>query len=102
MKKFLGKANAFIDEKLDSRQTPPSQQQFTPQQSAPQSRRPLGPPTADDVLRYRYHHGTNLGSFFCLEKWLTSSMFVEGAKGGSELDAVQAYVVYLDKLSLVC
>nr|POE88352.1 glucan 1,3-beta-glucosidase 3 [Quercus suber] len=45
-----------------------------------------------DVLRYRYHHGANLGSIFVLEKWLTGSMFVEGAKGSSELAAVEARV----------
>ena len=49
------------------------------------------PPTELDVLRYRYHHGTNLGGIFVLERWLWGSMFEEGAKGGSELDAVNAY-----------
>lgn len=45
-------------------------------------------PTVTDVLRYRYHHGTNLGTIFVLEQWLSPSMFVSG--GSSELDAVTA------------
>ncbi|KAI9794540.1 MAG: Glucan 1,3-beta-glucosidase 3 [Peltula sp. TS41687] len=47
-------------------------------------------PTVTDVMRYRYHHGTNLGSVFVLEQWLSPSMFVNGATGSSELDAVTA------------
>ena len=43
-------------------------------------------------MRYRYHHGTNLGSVFILERWLTPSMFHESAKGSSELAAVEAWV----------
>lgn len=50
------------------------------------------PPTSLDVLRYRNHHGVNLGSIFVLEKWLFPSMFESGAKGDSELDAVTAYI----------
>jgi hypothetical protein len=49
------------------------------------------PPTYLDVLRYRSHHGVNLGSIFVLEKWLFPSMFEPGLKGDSELDAVTAY-----------
>ncbi|KAL8819911.1 MAG: hypothetical protein Q9223_001768 [Gallowayella weberi] len=48
------------------------------------------PPTADDIFRYRYQHGANLGSFFVLEKWLTGSMYLPSAAGDSELDAVKA------------
>jgi lysozyme family protein len=47
-------------------------------------------PTAADVFNYRYHHGTNLGSIFVLEKWLSYTMYVDGASGESELDAVRA------------
>lgn len=36
----------------------------------------IQPPTADEALRYRYHHGVNLGSCFVLEKWLTPSSTV--------------------------
>ena len=50
----------------------------------------IQPSTPLDVIRYRYHHGTNLGSIFVLEQWLYPSMFDSGAKGGSELDAVNA------------
>lgn len=46
--------------------------------------------TTADIFNYRYHHGTNLGSVFVLEKWLSSSMYVHGAAGDSELDAVRA------------
>ena len=52
----------------------------------------LLPPTAADVLRYRYHHGTNIGSVFILERWLTPSMFPDSAQGSSELVAVQAWI----------
>ena len=47
-------------------------------------------PSPRDVLRYRYHHGTNLGSIFVLERWLHGSMFVQEATGHSELAAVTA------------
>ncbi|KAL6717676.1 Glucan 1,3-beta-glucosidase 3 [Lecanora helva] len=50
----------------------------------------LQPPTAQDVLRYRSHHGANLGSIFVLEKWLFPSMFETEARGDSELAAVTA------------
>ncbi|KAL9120789.1 MAG: hypothetical protein Q9187_002654 [Circinaria calcarea] len=52
----------------------------------------IRPPTQLDVLRYRYHHGANLGGIFVLEKWLYGSMFEPEAKGGSELDAVSASI----------
>ncbi|KAF4633903.1 hypothetical protein G7Y89_g4209 [Cudoniella acicularis] len=51
----------------------------------------IGPPTPNDIFRYRYHLGTNLGSVFVLEKWLSPSMFLP-SKGDSELDAVTASV----------
>lgn len=46
------------------------------------------PPTAIDIFRYRYQHGTNLGSIFVLEKWLHPKMFEKDAKGSSEIEAV--------------
>ena len=64
------------------------QQQVMKQYDSPSN---IQPPTPLDVLRYRYHHGTNLGSIFVLEKWLHGSMYVNGA-GESELDAVNAQV----------
>lgn len=48
--------------------------------------------TALDILCYRYHHGTNLGSVYVLERWLFPSRFPEEAKGTSELAAVEAWV----------
>ena len=48
-------------------------------------------PGLNEILRYRYHHGPNLGSIFVLEKWLHGSMFDTGAAGSSELDAVVSY-----------
>ncbi|OKL60608.1 hypothetical protein UA08_04182 [Talaromyces atroroseus] len=47
-----------------------------------------GPPTVADIFRYRYQHGTNLGSIFVLEKWLHRSMYEKHATGSSELAAV--------------
>ncbi|KAF2824714.1 glycoside hydrolase [Ophiobolus disseminans] len=49
-------------------------------------------PTALDIIRYRYHHGTNLGSVYVIERWLQPSRFPEGAEGSSELAAVKAWV----------
>ncbi|KAL8834562.1 MAG: hypothetical protein Q9170_003690 [Blastenia crenularia] len=47
-------------------------------------------PTAADIFHYRYHHGTNLGSIFVLERWLSGSMYPSGTVGDSELDVVKA------------
>jgi hypothetical protein len=49
-------------------------------------------PTAIDILRYQYHHGTNLGSIYVLERWLHPSRFPDGASGSSELESVKAWV----------
>ncbi|OAL35707.1 hypothetical protein AYO20_05088 [Fonsecaea nubica] len=49
-------------------------------------------PTPKDILRYRYQHGTNLGSIFILEQWLFGSMYDEGVPGSSELDAIIASI----------
>lgn len=49
-------------------------------------------PTPLDILRYRYHHGTNLGSVYVIERWLTPSRFPDDAEGSSELAAVKAWV----------
>lgn len=50
----------------------------------------LSRPTPKDIFRYRYQHGTNLGSIFILEQWLYGSMYDQGVSGSSELDAVVA------------
>jgi hypothetical protein len=63
------------------------QEQNTPEQISPFA---IQPASALEILRYRYHYGTNLGSIFVLEKWLSPAMFVDGSGGGSELDAVNA------------
>jgi hypothetical protein len=52
----------------------------------------MGPPTLQEINRYRTHHGTNIGAVFVLERWLFPNMFLESAKGGSELSAITAYV----------
>ena len=49
-------------------------------------------PTATDIIRYKYHHGTNLGSVYVLERWLHPSRFPNGASGSSELESVKAWV----------
>jgi aryl-phospho-beta-D-glucosidase BglC (GH1 family) len=50
-----------------------------------------------DIIRYRYHHGTNLGSVYVIERWLQPSRFPDGAEGSSELAAVKAWV---DKIGI--
>ncbi|CAO2653313.1 Nn.00g027240.m01.CDS01 [Neocucurbitaria sp. VM-36] len=52
----------------------------------------INDPTPLDILRYRYHHGTNLGSVYVIERWLQPSRFPDGAEGSSELAAVTAWV----------
>jgi aryl-phospho-beta-D-glucosidase BglC (GH1 family) len=54
-------------------------------------------PTPLEIMRYRYHHGTNLGSVYVIERWLQSSRFPHGAEGSSELAAVKAWV---DKIGM--
>jgi aryl-phospho-beta-D-glucosidase BglC (GH1 family) len=54
-------------------------------------------PTPLDIMRYRYHHGTNLGSVYVIERWLQPSRFSDGAEGSSELAAVKAWV---DKIGM--
>lgn len=49
-------------------------------------------PTEIDILRYQYHHGTNLGSIYVLERWLYPSMFHDDASGSSELEAIKSWV----------
>ncbi|EXJ95904.1 hypothetical protein A1O1_01029 [Capronia coronata CBS 617.96] len=49
-------------------------------------------PTPQDIIRYRYQHGTNLGAIFVLEQWLFGRMYDENVSSGSELDAVVASI----------
>ena len=60
MKKFLNKAKDSYKDFQDN-QSGSGAQQPIQQPNQPVN---LGPPTPNDVLRYRYHHGTNLGSIF--------------------------------------
>lgn len=99
----LGEYRAAIDKtihsKHDSRHEqvapktspPPSSQQVMATGDRPSR---IHSPTPLEVLRYRYHHGTNLGSIFVLEKWLHPSMFPANAPNdqSSELAAVTASV----------
>jgi aryl-phospho-beta-D-glucosidase BglC (GH1 family) len=89
MKKFLDKAKLSLkDQSSLPGQQPPARQQSNspiPPQNGPSR---IAPPTALDVIRYRYHHGVNLGSIFVLEQWLHPSMFPASSPGGAELDAV--------------
>lgn len=51
----------------------------------------ISPATALDVLRYRYHHGTNLGSIFVLEKWLFPKLLPQPPNSSSsELSLITA------------
>ena len=91
MKKFMNKAKASLNKgQSDYPSYQGQQQQKVIKQDDTASY--IQPPSAIEVLRYRYNHGTNLGSVFVLEKWLSGSMFVAGAQGESELDAIHAYV----------
>ena len=86
MKKIFNHAKNALNKGDDhhsfpSHSAPQQQQRMTDQPSSIQA------PTQQDVVRYRYQHGTNLGSVFVLEKWLTGHMYPEGAES-AELAAV--------------
>ncbi|KAI8936609.1 hypothetical protein NX059_007008 [Plenodomus lindquistii] len=75
--------------------TSPQQQLQQPHhghRGPPQQSQGISDPTPLDILRYRYHHGTNLGSVYVIERWLQPSRFPDGAEGSSELSAVKAWV----------
>lgn len=80
MRKFIDKTKATLSN---------STYQLPNTSSAPKPTH--SPPSTLDLLSYRSHHGTNLGSILVLEKWLFPSMFSPSAQGDSELDAVTAY-----------
>ncbi|KAK7615068.1 glycoside hydrolase superfamily [Phyllosticta paracitricarpa] len=64
-----------------------------PLTSSPDRPSNLHPATAVDVLRYRYQHGTNLGTIFCLERWLYPHLFTGlPEKQTSELACAQHLV----------
>jgi hypothetical protein len=102
MKGFLKKAKSefrgFLDNESKSpaqhaSQTEPQQQPLSGGLKGKEQDRPsvIQEPTALDILRYRYHHGTNLGSVFVLERWLSPSAFPD-CPGSSELAAVKSWV----------
>ncbi|KAF2850162.1 glycoside hydrolase family 5 protein [Plenodomus tracheiphilus IPT5] len=114
MKGFLQKAKAELKSvtQRDSNAGSPAGQSYTgppsPQQHPhhghqghhnPSHQQPHGisDPTPLDILRYRYHHGTNLGSVYVIERWLQPSRFPDGAEGSSEFAAVKAWV---DKIGI--
>lgn len=88
MKRFLDKAKSTLDSHHGRDSPGQNDQQQVPMQEGQSS---IQPPTPADVTRYRYHHGTNIGSLFILEKWLTGCMFHEKSQGSSELAAAEAW-----------
>lgn len=95
MKGFLQKAKAEWKDfsQRDSRPGPDQHQQFgSPSQCPSTGPQGISEPTPLDILRYRYHHGTNLGSVYVIERWLQPSRFPADAEGSSEFAAVKAWV----------
>ncbi|KAF2199115.1 glycoside hydrolase [Delitschia confertaspora ATCC 74209] len=99
MKSFFRKAKSewkeFVNDKDAGKphdHHPSSHNHPTPNQSDQPSC--ISPPTPKDIFRYRYHHGTNLGSIYVLERWLHPSMFPDDtpSEKSSELEAVKAWV----------
>ncbi|KAL2352882.1 glycoside hydrolase superfamily [Cryomyces antarcticus] len=89
MKKLLGKAKATLHDHHGHHEYPAAQGQD--QQPMTDQPATIQPPTPLDVLRYRYHHATNLGSVFVLEQWLTPSMYTQGSQS-AELAAVSGWI----------
>jgi hypothetical protein len=116
MKGFIGKAHKLFNADLAAPPQPPSEKRksrpilgsktssviappSTVRLSDTNSRSDLLPaiqdPSALDILRYRYHHATNLGSVYVLERWLSPSRFPHETSGSSELEAVKSWVAKL-------
>lgn len=93
MKRILHKAKSIANNGTSQEAAPidPSPQHIpTHDGTMDEERFTVDPVTLQDVMRYRYHHGVNLGSIFILERWLTPSMFSEEPKlGSSELAAAE-------------
>ncbi|KAF2092248.1 glycoside hydrolase family 5 protein [Saccharata proteae CBS 121410] len=104
MDKYINKAKAKLQSlKLDNDDSsspskappiPPNKPTHLQQQQSLGNPQSIPPPTAIDVLRYRYHHGCNLGAVYVLEKWLFPSMYPKNCPGNksSELECVKASV----------
>jgi aryl-phospho-beta-D-glucosidase BglC (GH1 family) len=75
----------------------PPHPSHSPPHAGHQASNAIRDPTPLDIIRYRYHHGTNLGSVYVIERWLQPSRFPDGAEGSSELAAVKAWV---DKIGI--
>lgn len=98
MRSFLQKAKSELKSVVQQRDSQadypgssnPSGHSSTPAGHPQQNH--IGDPTTLDIIRYRYHHGTNLGSIYVIERWLQPSRFPDGAEGSSELAAVKAWV----------
>lgn len=105
MKKFLAKAKSAINESHQLNFDPPGSPRSSTPRLGPSNGTPpqqplpaedqaenINPPLPVEIARYRYQHGTNLGTMFVLEKWLCGSMFAEGSKGSAELAGVEGCV----------
>ncbi|KAL1296917.1 hypothetical protein AAFC00_004528 [Neodothiora populina] len=94
MKKFFNKAKEALRDDDSRGGFAPSAGSHPPQQPLPSQDQPenIQPPHPLEMMRYRYQHGTNLGSVFVLERWMVGSMFVEGSNGSSELVAAEGAV----------
>ena len=68
LKKFKSEMKSAFGDDAPSYPAAQQQQSQMPMTDQPAS---LQEPSPLDVLRYRYQHGTNFGSIFVLEKWLT-------------------------------
>jgi hypothetical protein len=96
-KKFLDKAKSTLHGARQAYHQPPKDTSgdrathSTPR-AADINTAQVPPASAQDILKYRYHHGTNLGSVFVLEKWLTPSMYPNSSTSATELAAVKASV----------
>ncbi|KFY37003.1 hypothetical protein V495_07453 [Pseudogymnoascus sp. VKM F-4514 (FW-929)] len=87
MKSIIDRAKRRLSDLTES--TPPSQSPHTITASNSHASS-IHPVTRQDIFRYRYHHGTNLGSIFVLERWLFPSLF--SGPGDSELAAVTSSI----------
>ncbi|KAL5381720.1 hypothetical protein PMIN06_010551 [Paraphaeosphaeria minitans] len=113
MKSFIGKAHKAFNADLAGPPRPPSEKRKSRPMSGSKNSSMLAPsstvafsstnsradllpaiqvPSALDILRYRYHHATNLGSVYVLERWLSPSRFPQETSGSSELEAVKSWV----------
>ncbi|KJK62426.1 hypothetical protein P875_00095431 [Aspergillus parasiticus SU-1] len=60
------------------------------------------PPTVEDIFRYRYQHGTNLGSMFVHGPWLSDGASSSDSGGSKELEEVKRSVRRGREMPLLC